>query len=163
MQAKRVQGGKSGSRTLGEDADGKKRKTPMRLGGARGARMVSNALDRAQLYTLELIAAGGAPETTKLAKDFYALADAMERPTSIDLLALAAPSRRAEGRAVRMMTGDEVTVLVPVTSTVAQVIDAAVSQTGASKEEGRTLVHAEQAAAAELDARPAQCDRGARS
>ena len=104
-------------------------------------KMVSNALDRAQLYISSLIAVGGGPETMKLASDFYALTDAMERPVSIDVLAIAAPLRSVELK-LRMMTGNEVTVLVPVTATVAQVIDAAVSKTGATKDKGRTLVHA---------------------
>ena len=102
--------------------------------------MVSNALDRAQLYISSMISAGGAPEVKKLAGDFHSLASAMERPMHVDILALAAPSSQVELR-LRVMTGDETVVLVASNATIAQVIDAAVSKTGATKDKGRTLVH----------------------
>ena len=109
-------------------------------------KMVSNALDRAQLYLSRLIAAGGEAdfhllaEVKKLAADFHSLAAAMERPMSVDVLALAAPSSEVELR-LRMMTGHEVTVLVPAMSTVAKIVDAAVSDTGAAVDKGHVLVH----------------------
>ena len=81
-------------------------------------RMVSDALDRAQLYISSMIAssAGGGGEwmakATSLAKEYYDLASAFERPMSVDILALASPTANVELR-VRLMTGEETTVLVP--------------------------------------------------
>ena len=102
--------------------------------------MVSNALDRAQLYLSIMIAAGVHAESKTLAADLYKLAEAMERPMSVDALALAAPTSHVELR-LRIMTGEEVKVLVPATATVAQVVDAAVAKTDADKSKGRALVH----------------------
>ena len=54
------------------------------------------------------------PLSPAAASDLHAIASATERPLSLDVLALAAPAASAELR-VRVMTGDEATVIVPVT------------------------------------------------
>jgi len=61
-------------------------------------------------------------------------------PQPVAAPAVAAPSSEVELR-LRMMTGHEVTVLVPAMSTVAKIVDAAVSDTGAAVDKGHVLVH----------------------
>ena len=57
-----------------------------------------------------------------LAKELYALCFAMGRPTTTDVLAVAAPTSKAEFR-MRVMTGDEVKVSLLPTATAQEAID----------------------------------------
>ena len=101
------------------------------------ATMVSTALDRAQIYVSALLSADAA-DGKKIATEFHALCATLGRPMTSDVLSVVKPKEKMHLR-IRVMTGDETSISVLPTVTVAEAADIAIDKIKASKDKGRTL------------------------